>query len=139
MVATIRHALACLALALSLVGCGTRETAAPQASAKPTWEGTVVVSLLPKTSAVDMTKPLPPAAGAQVTVWETGQTVTTDGKVEAPLTLPLGQSPGYGPNEGVDQPRLIVLYDPIRDLFADYSTKYPPRLDVTVVVTQNEG
>jgi hypothetical protein len=161
MLGSLRHTLALLAVALFLVSCGARTPTGPEASSEASWRGTVVVSDLPTSSVVDMTKPLPPAVGAQVTVWETGQTVTTDNQGAASLTLPLGQSPGYGQNEGVytldvttaENPfhtivrhrftpavtHVGILFNPNRDVFSDDSIQDPPQLDVTVIVTQSEG
>ena len=157
----LRNVLAILVVALSVVGCGARTPVGSQASSKATWRGTVLVSALPSSTAVDMTRPLPPVKSATVTVWETGQTVTTDSQGEAILTLPLGQSPGYGENEGVytfdvttaerpfhsivrhrltpDLSRIGILYNPDRDVFFDDSRQEHPQLDVQVVVTQGEG
>jgi hypothetical protein len=142
---------------LLLVGCSQKAHLVNSSSQKEEWSGIVAVKQLPKGSIVDLVnKTLTPMPNSTVEVLELGIRKTTNQTGEVDFALPLGQSKGFGPNEGVytfdvtspqakyhtiirnrlttGSLRLEVPYNFERDVFFDYSTKDPERFTIAVTV-----
>jgi hypothetical protein len=135
----------------------TRKQGVASPSPRKEWIGIVAVNQLPKGSVVDLVnKSLTPMPNSSVKVLELGIRKTTNQAGEVDLALPLGQSKGFGPDEGVytfdvtspqakyhtiirsrlttGSLRLEVPYNFERDVFFDYSTKDPERFTIAVTV-----
>lgn len=113
------------------------------------WNGTVVVRVLPDEPVVDLTRQtIPPLPGASVEVKEANLRVTADEQGVARLALPLGQTEGFGQDEGVytfvvtapdrgyqtavrrrittAEPQFEIHYSPQRDVSLDYAAAPAP-------------